>query len=298
MTTQVFIDGEAGTTGLQIFDRLKDRSDISLIQLGEDRRKDLDARRDALNAADVAILCLPDAAAIDSVEMIENDTTRVIDASTAHRVADGWVYGFPELTKGHAEAVANARFVANVGCYATGSISLIRPLVEAGLLAADAGLTIHGVSGYTGGGKALIAEMEAAGSSDFFLYGLDQGHKHLPEITKYGLLSRPPIFVPAVAKYAQGMALTLSLPKGMVDGDREALLAVYQAHYAHGGDVIVVSDTEARLDPQMHNDTNTMSIHVRGNAETGQMVAVAVLDNLGKGASGSAVQNLDLMICA
>jgi N-acetyl-gamma-glutamyl-phosphate reductase len=298
MTTQVFIDGEAGTTGLQIFDRLKDRSDISLIQLGEDRRKDLDARRDALNAADVAILCLPDAAAIESVAMIENTTTRVIDASTAHRVADGWVYGFPEMTEGHADAVANARFVANVGCYATGSISLVRPLIEAGLVAPDADLTLHGVSGYTGGGKALIAEMKGPGSPDFFLYGLDQAHKHLPEITKYGLLKKAPIFVPSVAKYAQGMAITLSLPKGIVQGDRDAVLATYQAHYVSKGDVTVIPDTEARLDPQMHNDTNTMSIHVRGNPESGQMVAVAVLDNLGKGASGSAVQNLDLMIGA
>lgn len=298
MTTHVFIDGEAGTTGLQIFDRLKDRGDISLIQLGEDRRKDAGARRDALNAADVAILCLPDAAAVESVALIENDTTRVIDASTAHRIAPGWVYGFAEMTAGHAQAIAATRFVANVGCYATASIALIRPLVEAGVVAKDAFLSLNGVSGYTGGGKALIAEMEEAGSPDHFLYGLDQGHKHLPEITAYGLLENAPIFVPAVAKYAQGMAVTLALPSNVVNRDLAGLRDVYRAHYAHGGDVVIADEDVARLDPQMHNGTNTMSIHLRGNPETGQMVAVAVLDNLGKGASGSAVQNLDLMIGA
>ncbi|MGB0498639.1 MAG: N-acetyl-gamma-glutamyl-phosphate reductase [Rubricella sp.] len=297
MAVKVYIDGEAGTTGLQIHERLAGRSDIDLMLLG-DRRRDVEARREALNSADIAILCLPDDAARESASMIESDT-RVIDASTAHRIAEGWTYGFAEMTAGQAEAIARADRVGNVGCYATASIALLRPLREAGALDAGAGVALNGVSGYSGGGKAMIAEMEADGAPRFFTYALDQAHKHLPEITRYGLLDRPPVFVPNVGNYAQGMIVSLPLPAGLLarEMDRDGLLDLYAAHFG-SGDVVVMRETPARIDPEMHNGTNTMSIHVRGNPETGNMVALAVLDNLGKGASGSAVQCLDLMIGA
>ncbi|MEL7216324.1 MAG: N-acetyl-gamma-glutamyl-phosphate reductase [Pseudomonadota bacterium] len=295
MTHTVFIDGEAGTTGLQIHERLAGRADIEVIRLGA-RRKDLEARREALNTADVAILCLPDEAAREAVALIEGET-RVIDASTAHRVAPGWVYGFPEMTAGHAKAIAGASRVANVGCYATGSIALLRPLTEAGLLAGDAALSINAVSGYTGGGKALIAEMEAEGADDFFLYAMGQAHKHIPEVMEYGGLTRAPIFVPSVGKFAQGMIVSLPLHADLVAGGRAALEQCFADHYAGAAEVEWCGDDgAARLDPQMHNGTDRMSLHLRASANGDRMVLFAVLDNLGKGASGSAVQNLDLML--
>jgi N-acetyl-gamma-glutamyl-phosphate reductase len=295
MTTTVFIDGEAGTTGLQIQERLQARTDITLLHLGA-RRKDLEARREALNSADIAILCLPDDAARQSVAMIEGGT-RVIDASTAHRVADGWTYGMPELTAGQAEAIAGSDRVANVGCYATGSIALLRPLTERGAVAPDAALSINAVSGYTGGGKSLIAEMQADDAPNFFLYAMEQGHKHLPEIVRYGGLSRTPVFQPSVGRFAQGMIVSLPLHAEMLKGGVASVKAAYADHYSAGGDVVFEAEAEqARLDPEMHNDTNTLSVHVRQSTYGDRVIAFAVLDNLGKGASGSAVQNLDLMI--
>ncbi|MEL6598170.1 MAG: N-acetyl-gamma-glutamyl-phosphate reductase [Pseudomonadota bacterium] len=296
---RVFIDGEAGTTGLQIHARLRARDDIELVSLPDALRKDLDARAEAINGSDVTILCLPDAAAKESVSLLANPTTRFIDASTAHRIDDDWTYGFPEMTAGNTDAVARSRFVANPGCFPTGAIALLRPLREAGLLSADAPITINAVSGYSGGGKALIAEMEADDAPSFFYYGLDQAHKHLPEITKYSLLDSAPVFVPSVGRYHQGMIVQvpLSLSSVMPGTTAAQIEDALRAHYADA-DLISVHglDGDARLNPEMHNDTTQMSLHVRGSAATGQIALFAVLDNLGKGASGAAVQNLDLML--
>lgn len=296
MTAKVFIDGEAGTTGLQILERLQGRADITLVQVEHDRRKDADARAAAFAEADVAILCLPDAAAIEAVAMAGD--CRIIDASTAHRVAEGWVYGMPELP-GQAEAIAGAARVANVGCYATGSIALIRPLRDAGLLAADDALVLTGTSGYTGGGKALIGEYEAGTAPDYFLYATGQAHKHVPEIMHYGRLTRQPAFQPAVGNYAQGMIVQLHLHRDALAGNagKSALEDAYRAFYASARFVDLVP-APARVDARAMNGTNRMEISVHGSDEAGILTVTATLDNLGKGASGTAVQNLNLMIGA
>ena len=296
MTAKVFIDGEAGTTGLQILERLQGRADITLVQVEHERRKDADARAAAFAEADVAILCLPDAAAIEAVAMAGD--CRIIDASTAHRVAEGWVYGMPELP-GQAEAIAGAARVANVGCYATGSIALIRPLRDAGLLAADDALVLTGTSGYTGGGKALIGEYEAGTAPDYFLYATGQAHKHVPEIMHYGRLTRQPAFQPAVGNYAQGMIVQLHLHCDALAGNagKSALEDAYRAFYASARFVDLVP-APARVDARAMNGTNRMEISVHGSDEAGILTVTATLDNLGKGASGTAVQNLNLMIGA
>lgn len=290
MTTKVFIDGEAGTTGLQIRDRLAARSDITLVSVDHARRKDAGARAEAFAEADVGILCLPDAAAIEAVGLA--GTCRIIDASTAHRIADGWVYGMPELP-GQRAAIAGASRVANVGCFATGSIALIRPLRDAGIVAEDAQLTLTGVSGYTGGGNALIAEYEAGTAPAHFLYATGQTHKHVPEIMRYGGLSVAPMFQPAVGNYAQGMIVQLHL--GPVDGGLAALSEIYRAFYADARFVDLVQAPD-RLSATALNDTNRMDISLHGNEA--RVTVTALLDNLGKGASGTAVQNLNLMIGA
>ena len=300
MPATVFIDGEAGTTGLQIFDRLNARSDIELIRLDDARRKDTTARREALQAADVAILCLPDAAAKEAVALIGNAPTRVIDAATAHRVDPTWVYGFPEMVPDQAQKVAEAARVANPGCYPTGAIALIRPLRDAGIISADARLNVSAVSGYTGGGKALIAEYDAGEAPDHFVYGLTQTHKHLPELTLYTQLDHRPTFVPAVGNFAQGMAVQVPLHLDTLPGSPtlEDIHATLTAHYAGAAHVRVapMADTPSRIDPQAMNGTNDMTLHVAGNPDSRTAILVAVLDNLGKGASGAAVQNLDLML--
>ena len=296
MTAKVFIDGEAGTTGLQILERLQGRADITLVQVEHDRRKDADARAAAFAEADVAILCLPDAAAIEAVAMAGD--CRIIDASTAHRVAEGWVYGMPELP-GQAEAIAGAARVANVGCYATGSIALVRPLRDAGLLTAEDALVLTGTSGYTGGGKALIGEYEAGTAPDYFLYATGQAHKHVPEIMHYGRLTRQPAFQPAVGNYAQGMIVQLHLHRDAMAGNagKSALEDAYRAFYASARFVDLVP-APARVDARAMNGTNRMEISVHGSDEAGILTVTATLDNLGKGASGTAVQNLNLMIGA
>ncbi|WP_323015730.1 N-acetyl-gamma-glutamyl-phosphate reductase [Devosia sp.] len=309
MVAKIFIDGEAGTTGLQIRERLAGRADLNLLSIAADKRKDMDERKRLLNEADVAILCLPDEAARESVALIENEATRVIDASTAYRVDPAWVYGFAEMDKGQGAAIAGARRLSNPGCWPQGLIGGLRPLIAAGLIPADFSTTYHGVSGYTGGGKAMIAEYEAAGASAsaYMPYGLTFTHKHLPEMTLYAGLEQAPLFTPVVGNFAQGMTSTVPLPlAGLARVPRGAELhAALADHYASIPDSFVAVapfdaglGKSAALDPQAHNGTNRMTLHVFANDKAAQAAVIAVYDNLGKGASGAAVQNLNLMLGA
>ena len=306
MTAKIFIDGETGTTGLQIRERLAGRRDLELLSIPEARRKDAGARAEFLNAADVAILCLPDAAALEAVSLLQGESTRLIDASTAHRVAEGWTYGFPEMEPGQEAKVAGARFVANPGCYPQGAIALIRPLVARGLLPNDYPVTVHAVSGYTGGGKGLIARYEGDAADQappYYLYGLSLKHKHLPEMESYGLLSRPPIFVPSVGRFAQGMLVQLGLHLSDLSGQPSAaeLQETLNNWYAGRRYVEVAplgtgDEASAELDPEALNGSNLLRLHVFASEDGRRALLVAQLDNLGKGASGAAVQNLNLML--
>lgn len=297
MAHKVFIDGEVGTTGLQIRDRLASRTDITLVRVEESRRKDAAAREAALAEADVAILCLPDAAAKEAAALAAPHGTRLIDASTAHRTDPDWVFGFPEMTTGQRDAIATAPRVSNPGCWSTCAIALIRPLVEAGLIDPDAPPSLSGVSGYTGGGKGMITEFESGEIDGAFLYGAGQKHKHLPEIMQYGLLTRPPVFVPSVGHYAQGMALAVHLADLGAEGVKKAQMALQNAY--EGARFVKVADAtanEPRVVPQKMNGSNVLELTVHVNPDTGAGTAIAVLDNLGKGASGAAVQNLNIML--
>jgi N-acetyl-gamma-glutamyl-phosphate reductase len=299
MAATVFIDGAVGTTGLEIADRLAGRSEFALITLDEARRKDADARREALNEADFAILCLPDDAAREAVALIDPASgTRVIDASTAHRVAQGWTYGFPEVVG--RDAVATADRVSNPGCYSTGFIALVAPLVQAGLIPADARLSCYAASGYSGGGKSMIADYEgAAGApSAFATYGLTLGHKHVPEMKeRCGLLHRP-IFAPTVVPVYSGMIVEIPLHLATlpVSADAARMRTALADHYA-GSPIISVptSYDAATLPIELLKDKDVMQLFVFGDKGGEQVRLVAVLDNLGKGASGAAVQNLNLM---
>ncbi len=301
MMHTVFIDGEAGTTGLDVLRRLEARSDLEIIALG-DRRRDLDARREALNGADAVILCLPDEAAREAVAMIDNPKVRVIDASTAYRVDPAWTYGFAEMAAGQAEKIAGATRVSNPGCYPTGFIGLVRPLVSAGIIPAGWPVTVNAVSGYSGGGKAMIAEFEAGGAGAFRAYGLSLKHKHVPEMTLHTGLERPVLFAPAVGAYRQGMLVEVPLQLAALPSSPSVEVVHGALAEAYAGcrfvEVAELEETEAMtgIDPEGLNGTNRMRLHVFGDRAGEQARLVALLDNLGKGASGAAVQNLNLML--
>lgn len=295
--TRVFIDGGHGTTGLEIAERLSGRTELEIIAIPAELRRDQKVRRDALNSADIVILCLPDDAAREAVSLIENDQTRVIDASTAHRVAPGWVFGFPEV-EGR-ETVANAKRVSNPGCYSTGFIALIAPLVRQGLLPADWPYTVNAVSGYSGGGKAMIAEFED-GETDtaWRTYALALAHKHVPEMQQRCGLTHPPLFAPSVTRVNRGMVVDVPLPLAAMAGAASAdrLRDALADFYAGSKLVSVMREfDEANLSIERCSGTDRLELHVFARADGTQARLVAVLDNLGKGASGAAVQSLNLM---
>ena len=307
MTPKIFIDGEHGTTGLQIRARLEGHADIDLLSIPQDERHNEALRTELLREADIAVLCLPDDAARAAVTLAADAGTRFIDASTAHRTNPNWAYGFAEMAHGQAEAIATAQFVSNPGCYSTGAIALLRPLTDAGLLPRDYPVTINAVSGYTGGGKKMIAQMEDASNDDaitaqHFVYGLTLTHKHLPEIVQHAGLSRLPLFSPSVGRFAQGMLVQVPLHLDLITGapslaDIQAMLA---DHYA-GQSIVSVVPLEAssglpRLEPEELAGKDVMKLYVCGTPGGDQANLIASLDNLGKGASGAAVQNLALML--
>jgi N-acetyl-gamma-glutamyl-phosphate reductase len=307
MSSQIFIDGAVGTTGLEIRERLAGRPELSLMVLPEAERKDAAARKRALNAADVVILCLPDEAAKEAVSLIDNPAVRVIDASTAHRVAEGWTYGFAELEPDGYARVAAAKRVSNPGCWATGFLAIARPLVRAGIVPADFPVTANGVSGYSGGGKSMIAEFEDKKSADYTetvsrIYGLNLSHKHLPEMQKHSGLAHPPLFAPSVGRFYRGMLVEVPLPLWALPVRPTArdIHAALERAYADRPLVKVASLEDAAaaktLDAEILTGTNGLTLYVFGNEKTGQARVVSVFDNLGKGASGAAVQNLNIML--
>jgi N-acetyl-gamma-glutamyl-phosphate reductase len=298
MNVDVFIDGGAGTTGLEIRERLSRRSDVTLVTLDDAVRKNSAARKQALNDADFVILCLPDDAAREAVEMITSDKTRVIDASTAHRVAEGWTYGFAELEPAQQAAIAEARFVSNPGCYPTGFLALVRPLVRAGLIPHDWPLSINAISGYSGGGKSMIAEFEEGNAkTSARLYALGLAHKHVAEMQKHARIAHPPIFAPAVADTYRGMIVEVPVPLHALP--RKPSLAQLEATLAEAykdSPLIRIGAADAQF-VTIEDDAGSdrLTVRVCGNAEAGQARLIATLDNLGKGAAGAAVQNLNIM---
>jgi len=303
MATNIFIDGAVGTTGIEIRDRLAGRAELTLLTLDEAQRKNAAARRDALNAADIVILCLPDDAAREAVTLIDNDRTRVIDASTAHRVADGWTYGFAELEPDQREQLAASRRVSNPGCWPTGFLALVRPLVREGLVPTDWPVTVSGASGYSGGGKGMIADYEGEGGvpTAFRAYGLSLAHKHVPEMMRYSGLAHAPIFAPAVASTYRGMLVEVPLHLHALPGapGLQDIHGVLAASY-EGSQVVSVapldqSEDMSVVDIDHVGATDQLKLFVFGSPSSGQVRLVALLDNLGKGAAGAAVQNLNIL---
>jgi N-acetyl-gamma-glutamyl-phosphate reductase len=307
MTARIFIDGAAGTTGLEIRQRLENRSELSLISLSEADRKDPAARKRALNEAELVILCLPDDAARQAVSLIDNPRVRVIDASSAHRVAPGWTYGFAELEPDGYDQIAAAQRVTNPGCWPTGFLALVRPLVRAGIVPADFPVSVSGVSGYSGGGKSMIAEFEdrdALGYTNSVsrIYGLSLKHKHLPEMMQHAGLSHPPLFEPGLGRFYRGMLVEVPLALWALPG-KPKLADVHAALAGafRGRPLVKVATPEeaaaiTALDAEIMANTNALTLYVFGNDETGQARLVAAFDNLGKGAGGAAVQNLNIML--
>ncbi len=296
--TKVFIDGSAGTTGLRIFDRLNGREDIELITLSEELRKDTVARKEALNRADIAFLCLPDAAAKEAVSLVDNPDTVIIDTSTAHRVSDEWTYGFPEIG-GRQNAIASAKRIANPGCHASGFVALVAPLVEAGLIDENATLSCFSLTGYSGGGKKMIAEYEATDRDPLLdaprMYALSQEHKHLAEMGKICGLKTAPIFCPIVAPFYSGMEVTVTLPKASLNGTVDDVKALYKNYYQTG--LVHFCDDASEngfLSAKALSGRDDMQLTVCGNDD--RILLVARFDNLGKGASGAAIQNMNLVL--
>ena len=301
MTYRIFIDGGAGTTGLQVAGRLADRDDLDIHILPDEARKDTDARKAALETADIAILCLPDEAAIETAALAADLPVRLIDASSAHRVASGWVYGFAELCQSQRQYIAEAKRVSNPGCYPTGFLALVRPLIDAGILSADALLTVPAISGYSGGGKQMIANFEAGTEPPHFAYGLGLGHKHLPEMQRHAGLNTAPIFMPSVGAFAQGMLVHVPLHQNMLKNGTslDDIINTYDAHFSGQPLIEVCSDwqnSHSRLEADALAGLDKLQIGVFANVDKSQFWATARLDNLGKGAAGAAVQNLNIML--
>lgn len=300
MTSQVFIDGAVGTTGLEITDRLSGRSDISLITLDEAARKTASARRDALNAADVVILCLPDDASREAVTLIESATTRVIDASTAHRTAAGWTFGFHEITPNGRASLAGAMRVSNPGCYSTGFLALVRPLIAAGIISAEWPLSVNAVSGYSGGGKAMIAEFEASGAPTAWrTYALSLAHKHVAEMHRHSGLVHAPLFAPSVANTYRGMIVDVPLMASAMPGRPapDVVSAVLRKAYADAPLIRVIDGfDQTNLTIEHNANSDLLDLFVFANSDGSRVRLTAALDNLGKGAAGAAVQTLNLMI--
>lgn len=294
---KVFIDGSAGTTGLRIYERLSNRSDIQLIRLSEELRKDTEARKEALNSADIAFLCLPDPAAIEAVSLVVNKNTAIIDTSTAHRTADGWEYGFAEL-EGRREKIAASKRIANPGCHASGFVSLVEPLVRAGIISNDALLSCFSLTGYSGGGKKMIAQYEdgarAASLDSPAMYANGQCHKHLPEMSKICGLQNLPVFCPIVSDFYSGMQVTVPIFKNQIKGTAEDIKNVYREYYQSGLVKFVESDTAVSLYSNALSGKDNMEVTVSGNDE--RILLVSRFDNLGKGASGAAIQNMNIIM--